>query len=385
MFKRMTSGLFAPSHIVNESISGGLPVSEVEWHTVENDFKLPYQIIGDLEKAKTVIFILHGGTGGSITKKHVVPIVDALRSEDVNHEDVAVVVYNQRNAGIGAVTSKPNNLTLQQQVDGATPAKHVADFMDLKKALHLENKEIILFGASWGSLLGLLIAQNDTSISKLILAGFTFGESEELNVRYALNGLMATHLPKAFAKFVSHLPDNHDHQADDSGINIVNYYSKVLYNAYVNNENIEQALDMAADYGFMHILAANPTSPLLNGIEKLSPTMKNRFARLQGMDPLKFATDSMNSFARGFPDLYKEGGLNPIANLGNLANLAIYVMAGNDCITGKGPSDKLKELMEGIGQSSIELVHSTGGHDLSTGNNPQVITYLTRQALSSAD
>ena len=109
-------------------------------------------IHGDI--SKPVILFLHGGPGSPIS-----PFSKALFSEW--EKDFIIVQWDQRGTGRTFGRTAPPELTAEfLQANPLTLDQMVSDGIELSTYLltHLNKKKIILFGSSWGSLLGVKIA-----------------------------------------------------------------------------------------------------------------------------------------------------------------------------------------------------------------------------------
>ncbi len=106
------------------------------------------------EKSKPVILFMHGGPGSPIS-----PYSDNLYKEW--EKDFIIVQWDQRGTGRTFGQTAPEELTPEYlKANPLTLEQMVADGVELSEYLikHLEKQKIILFGTSWGSVLGVKMA-----------------------------------------------------------------------------------------------------------------------------------------------------------------------------------------------------------------------------------
>ena len=113
-----------------------------QWVTIKGD------------RSKPVILFLHGGPGSIMS-----PYADHIYKEW--EKDFIVVQWDQRGAGRTYGRNAPEELTLDYlQSHPLTIAQIAADGIALAEYLcqHLGKRKVILFGTSWGSALGVIMA-----------------------------------------------------------------------------------------------------------------------------------------------------------------------------------------------------------------------------------
>ena len=135
---------------------------------------------------------LHGGPGGGTSPR-------VRRFFDPSH--YRIVLLDQRGSG----KSVPNvSEDYQAALRKNTTGHLVADIESLRKALQVDQWDLIL-GGSWGSTLALAYAQaNPKYVRKLLLRGiFTF-LPDEVDALFQ-NGLAATHYPEEWDAYVDHI------------------------------------------------------------------------------------------------------------------------------------------------------------------------------------
>ncbi len=156
--------------------SGYLKVSDVH--------ELYYELCGNPDGKP--VFCLHGGPGGRCS-----PYMRRFFTP----EKFLIVLHDQRGAG----RSKPF-----AEIKENNTQNLIADIERLRAHVGAEN--IILFGGSWGSTLGLAYAETyPEHVSGLVLRGVFTATREEIDHLY--HGGVRTFFPGVYDRFVSSLPD----------------------------------------------------------------------------------------------------------------------------------------------------------------------------------
>jgi proline iminopeptidase len=156
--------------------SGHLRVSELH--------EIYYELSGNPDGMP--VFVLHGGPGGS-TSPYMRRFFDPER--------YLIVLHDQRGAG----QSRPPG-ELRENDTWAL----VEDIEALRE--HLELEQVVLFGGSWGSTLGLAYAEtHPDQVSALVLRGVFTGTDAEIDHFY--HGGAAELFPEAYAALLAELPD----------------------------------------------------------------------------------------------------------------------------------------------------------------------------------
>jgi proline iminopeptidase len=156
--------------------SGYLKVSDIH--------EIYYELSGNSEGRP--VFFLHGGPGGSSS-----PYMRRF----CNPEKFLIVLHDQRGAG----KSKPYG-----EIKENTTQNLVEDIERLRK--HLKLEQIILFGGSWGTTLGLAYAEAyPENVSGMVLRGVFAATKEEIDHYY--NGGVGRYFPETYERLLSALPD----------------------------------------------------------------------------------------------------------------------------------------------------------------------------------
>lgn len=149
---------------------------------------------------KNPIFYLHGGPGGGFDE------ADFTKFDPVKHR---VIFHDQRGSGRSTPFAETEHNTSQDLVH---------DITKLKTELGFE--KISLYGFSWGSTLSLLYAiENPDSVEKMLIGGIYL--ARKADNEFYLHGRTATHFPEAWERFISLVPEKHQH---DIGA----YYQKMM-------------------------------------------------------------------------------------------------------------------------------------------------------------
>ncbi len=155
---------------------------------------------GNIE-VKQPIFYLHGGPGSGFSES------DFDKFDPKKHR---VVFHDQRGSG----RSTPFAAT-----EYNTTSDLLADITKLKIELGFE--KISLYGISWGSTLALLYAiANPAVVEKMLIGGIFL--AREIDKEFYLQGMIASHFPEAWDRFVSPVPEDQRH--DVSG-----YYKRMMF------------------------------------------------------------------------------------------------------------------------------------------------------------
>jgi len=156
--------------------SGYLKVSDIH--------DIYYELSGNSEGKP--VFFLHGGPGGSSS-----PYMRRF----CNPEKFLIVLHDQRGAG----KSKPYG-----EIKENTTQNLVEDIERLRK--HLKLEQIILFGGSWGTTLGLAYAEAyPENVSAMVLRGVFAATKEEIDHFY--HGGVGRYFPETYEKLLSALPE----------------------------------------------------------------------------------------------------------------------------------------------------------------------------------
>ena len=152
--------------------------------------QLYYELSGNPQGPPALF--LHGGPGGGTSPR-------VRRFFDPSH--YRIVLLDQRGSG----KSVPNvSEDYEAALRNNTTGHLVADIETLRKALDIDQWDLIL-GGSWGSTLALAYAQaNPKYVRKLLLRGiFTF-LPDEVDALFQ-NGLSANHYPEEWDAYVEHI------------------------------------------------------------------------------------------------------------------------------------------------------------------------------------
>lgn len=138
--------------------------------------------------AKTPIFFLHGGPGGSCKDKH------KLRFDPKNQH---VIFHDQRGGGQSLPKGKWHHNNTQELA---------ADITKIADELSIE--QFVITGNSWGSTLALYYATQNPSRVKAVIVSGVWGASKAENA-YMDGGTWRTHFPELWDWYVSTVPKEH--------------------------------------------------------------------------------------------------------------------------------------------------------------------------------
>lgn len=142
---------FARASIIPNRISkeGFITINGIEqWVTIKGD------------STKPVVLFLHGGPGSPLS-----PYADAVYGKW--EKDFTLVQWDQRGTARTYGSNAPDELTPEYlRSNPLTLEQMTADGVELARYLtkHLGKKKIILFGSSWGSVLGVKMAQKSPEL-----------------------------------------------------------------------------------------------------------------------------------------------------------------------------------------------------------------------------
>ncbi len=151
---------------------------------VSNLHQIFYELCGN-PNGKPV-FVLHGGPGSGCSP-HM--------RRFFNPERFLIVLHDQRGAGRSIPYAEIRQNTTEHLV---------RDIERLRR--HLDLQEVILFGGSWGTTLGLAYAEvYPERVSGMVLRGVFTGTKSEID--YFYHGGVRTHFPDAYDRMLGSLPD----------------------------------------------------------------------------------------------------------------------------------------------------------------------------------
>nr|WP_037312842.1 prolyl aminopeptidase [Amycolatopsis orientalis] len=178
-------------------VQGMLPVgdgNEIYWEEC-----------GDPE-GKPVIF-LHGGPGGGINPRH---------RRLFDPERYRIVLFDQRGCG----RSTPNCATPEADLSVNT-TWHLVDDIERLRA-HLDIEHWMVFGGSWGSVLGLTYAETHPDrVTELVLRGVATLRVKEL--QWLFGGGAAFLFPEAWSRFLDPVPYSRRQE------NLIEVYHELLH------------------------------------------------------------------------------------------------------------------------------------------------------------
>lgn len=170
--------------------SGHLKVSEIH--------EIYYELCGNPEGK--AVFVLHGGPGGSSSPN---------MRRFFNPEKFLIVLHDQRGAGKSKPFAEIRQNTTWDLVD---------DIERLRR--HLNLPEIIIFGGSWGSTLGLAYAETyPDKVSGMVLRGIFLATQEELDHFY--HGGVRKFFPDVYDQMLASLPDQDTRPLPDYFLSLV--------------------------------------------------------------------------------------------------------------------------------------------------------------------
>jgi proline iminopeptidase len=156
---------------------------KTDYLKVSDIHELYYELCGNPEGIP--VFVLHGGPGSGSS-----PFMRRF----FNPEKYLIVLHDQRGAG----KSKP-----YADIRDNTTQHLVEDIEQLRNHLGLDN--VILFGGSWGTTLGLAYAEAyPAHVSGLVLRGVFTAMQEEIDHFY--HGGVRKFFPEIYGDFLSELP-----------------------------------------------------------------------------------------------------------------------------------------------------------------------------------
>jgi proline iminopeptidase len=155
----------------------------MNYFRVSETHEIYYEVCGN-QNAEAILF-LHGGPGVGFSERD-------KRFFDFGKQKV--IFYDQRGAARSIPFGSIKENTTQDLVN------------DINQLLaHLEIDQVILFGGSWGTTLGLVYAiQNPEKIKGLLLRGIFLGNKE--SIEHFLNGGVTKEFPKIWERFSNKVP-----------------------------------------------------------------------------------------------------------------------------------------------------------------------------------
>ncbi|QDO95291.1 prolyl aminopeptidase [Formosa sediminum] len=173
----------------------------MNYFKVSQTHKIYYEVCGN-QGAEPILFV-HGGPGSGFSEHD---------KRFFNFDKQKVVFFDQR----GASKSIPFGSIIEN-----TTQDLVNDINKLLDYLEIDN--VILFGGSWGTTLGLVYAiQNPNRIKGLLLRGIYLGNKES-NEHY-LNGGVKKEFPKIWERFSKNVPK-------ESQLSIPKYFLEKMTNS----------------------------------------------------------------------------------------------------------------------------------------------------------
>ncbi len=176
------------------------------------------------------VLSFHGGPGGSSRAKH---------AKSVNLKKYRLIMFDQRGAGHSLPLGKIQHNTTQDLLNDATRLLN-----------HLNiNQKIILRGASWGSTLALLWAeQYPEKISKILISQVFLANQEFLN--WEFDGMRGFY------------PEIIEQMEKESHGNIRGYYNKLI-----QSNNLQKQLEATNKYGWYERICGSLTPCFANFTE----------------------------------------------------------------------------------------------------------------------
>lgn len=156
--------------------TGHLKVSEIH--------EIYYELCGNPQGKP--VFVLHGGPGAACSPYY---------RRFFNPKEFLVVLHDQRGCGKSRPFAELRENTTQLLVE---------DIEKLRK--HLELGDIILFGGSWGTTLGLAYGEtHPENVAGMVLRGVFLATQDELDHYY--HGGVAQFFPEVYERLLSALPE----------------------------------------------------------------------------------------------------------------------------------------------------------------------------------
>lgn len=180
--------------------------------------KIHYEVCGN-QNAEPILFV-HGGPGAGFSEQD---------KRFFNFDKQKVIFFDQR----GASKSIPYGCIIEN-----TTQDLVNDINNLLDYLKIDN--IILFGGSWGTTLGLVFAiQNPSRIKGMLLRGIFLGNKE--STEHYLNGGIKKEFPKIWDRFSENVPK-------DSKLSIPQYFLEKM-----TNSSLEEKEHFCYEWAFYEI------------------------------------------------------------------------------------------------------------------------------------
>ena len=253
--------------------------------------KLYFEIWG-YPVEQTYLFI-HGGPGAGFTEND---------KRFFNFQKHRVIFYDQR----GSSKSQPFGSIVENTT------QHL--IQDIDKILdHLEIDQVVIFGGSWGSTLGLLYAiHNPARVNGLLLRGLFLANKKATD--HYINGGVKFQFPKVWERFIQSVPEENELSISQFYLNkMVNgtseelekfayewaYYEISIYKSGITHQEIQKVLKVIP-YRSLAIMEAHyiandffiPNNYIAQNVDKLIeiPTVIVHGIN-DAICPLKFAIE----------------------------------------------------------------------------------------------
>jgi len=293
---------------------------ESGWYeTPDYRHKLPWQIIGDLETAKYIIMVHHGGPGDNIQASHIAPLLDI--------EGVAIFAYNQRLSGSGDKLSQYIGPDDEDPLLTHTPELLVGDVEDIRRTI-LKGKVVSHFGGSFATALSMLHAEEyPETVENIEMWGITNARIEELENLYAPDGRLATDRPLEYKRFSENAIPEADREAvQGNSLALIKYYNEKM-NLFLEGYDPKVAEDLAIAFGLLHLSAADPEQ--FSGLSELPTPVLVDIAKGMNIRPDLYARVAMQYFAEYITRVGEDEG-DIIRNVGKLLVKQIYMVSGGE-------------------------------------------------------
>lgn len=284
------------------------------------------------------ILFFHGGPGAGCDEKN---------RRFFNPQKWRVILFDQRGCGKSRPLGLLKNNTTWHLIQDA---KQILDKLGISKTA--------LFGGSWGSTMALIFSITyPNMVLGMVIRGIFLGELSEID--YSENGLMATHLPKEWEKFISVLrPEQRKNP-------ISSYYKELIKNQTGQSRKRKLAYEWTR-YEYAHLRLA-PRN--LKNYDKYYVKEKSKTIETLALLEIYYI---VNRF------FLKKGFI--LNNAPQIPNVPISIIHGEyDIICPTRNAYRLEKALLASGHTKVRTFYTFAGHSSSDPENQKKLLIETER------